>query len=165
MIKIVDSVAPLGRPAVSEEGLFECGGRIGSVRNQLAMVDENGKTIIVGSPTIAGDIQDFRLSNFHSGKTERGEDSPTAVSRAANWRRSTWIIYDFPPKNEAGETSPLLMLWTIWDVVCNRNSECGLPSAWRRQTWNRRSSFCWRYVEIGFNLCAGRGFNPPRLHL
>ena len=68
MMKVVDAVAPLGRPAVPQEGLFECGGRIGSARNRLTMVDENGKMIIVGYPTISGEIQDFRLLNFRLGK-------------------------------------------------------------------------------------------------
>ena len=54
MMKVVDAVAPLGRPAVSQEGFFECGGGIGAAGNQLTMVDENGKMIIVGYPTVAG---------------------------------------------------------------------------------------------------------------
>ncbi len=58
VMKIVNAVAPLGRPAVTLKSFFQDSCRIGSVRLNSAAIEQHGELFIVGHPSVARKLDD-----------------------------------------------------------------------------------------------------------
>jgi len=62
MVKTVDSVAPLGRPAVMEEKLFEMRGGVIAVRRDDGPIKQDGQVVVVRHPSVLLEPQCFRIA-------------------------------------------------------------------------------------------------------
>jgi hypothetical protein len=57
VMKIVDPVSPLWRPAITKKSLLEPRGRIGSGQLEDVMVDQDWKSVVVRHPRVTGELQ------------------------------------------------------------------------------------------------------------
>jgi hypothetical protein len=64
MVKIVDAIAPLRRPAVPLKSLLENQGWIGPRGLKGAMIDHNRKALVVGHPSVARELKHLGLRGF-----------------------------------------------------------------------------------------------------
>lgn len=84
VVEIVDTVAPLGRPAVALEDLFKGGSGIGVGRIERGSVEQDGQTFVVGHPAVPGEVEEFGLLGTLEGRRGgQAECSENGIEMAA----------------------------------------------------------------------------------
>jgi hypothetical protein len=113
VVKVVDAVAPLGRPAVSKEGSLELRSGIGCGQIESAVIEQDRKAIVVGDPCIAGELESFgvmetRLCQERTGGGDSGGRKQGCELATIDWRSSVFrnhgrLLVGLRPNFDAGE--------------------------------------------------------------
>ena len=97
VVEIVDAVAPLRRPAVTLEDLLEDGCGIGIAGSDGGAVEQDGETLVVRHPAVAGKVEEFWLHGALKGGSGRGEaECPEeALKRRRSMRLMGVVFFQF----------------------------------------------------------------------